>query len=134
MVSFTVMGPGYRSVFSVVRQLLDRRASRGRGPAEKVDETLQLRVVVSIADLTQRRVHPGIQVEQLGAAVSQRSDKNAASVGWIAIPGNPSVTLEAIENAGQGRGMDSHLQCELFRAERSTTVEEVEAVEIDVAE
>jgi hypothetical protein len=71
---------------------------------EEVGEQLEL-VVVAGAELVHRGVHTCIEAEQLGVAVAQRADDDGAAVAGVALAGDPAAAFEAVQDAGDGGGV-----------------------------
>src|SRR5215510_4401989 len=120
--------------FSHSPSVVGRVPAGGGCAAQKVGEHLKFAGGVSGADLVHRGVHPRVEAEELGVAVAERPDGHRAAVGRVAVTCHPAAAFEPVEDAGDGGRVQAGAPGERARADRAVTVDQVQAVEVDVVE
>jgi hypothetical protein len=105
--------------------------TRLRCAVEEVDDGGEFVIAVVGADPRERGVHSGVEADQLAAAVAEDPDADSASVGVVAVTGDPSTALEPVEDTRHGGWVQSGLACKGAGAERTFLVDDIEAEHID---
>src|ERR1700748_2812068 len=104
------------------------------GALHEVRDQLEFGVVVSGEELVHGATESGVQAQELGVAVPDRSHEYGAAVGWVSFADDPAAFLESVEDPGHRRGGGCGAVGERGWGERAVGVEDVEAVEVDVLE
>src|SRR5690349_8435113 len=103
------------------------------GAVQEAGQELEILVVVPGADLVHRGVHAGVdqvEAQDLRSAAAGRLDDDAAAVGGVAAAFDPAAAFEAVEDAGQGGGVEPGAAGQGARAERAVPGDEVKAFQV----
>jgi hypothetical protein len=116
----------------VVREFVGCASSGVCGPVEKVGEQFEFVLVVSRIDLVHPAVHSGVEAHEVRVTRAFGADKHGPAVGWVALAGHPAAAFEPVEDAGDRGGVETGPSREGAGAERAVTIDQVEAIEVDV--
>src|ERR1700745_2909567 len=103
------------------------------GAAQETGKELEILVFVPGADLVHRGVHAGVdqvEAQDLCSSAAGRLHDDAAAVGGVAAAFDPAAAFEAVEDAGQGGGVEPGAAGQGARAERGVPGGEIKALQV----
>jgi len=98
--------------------------------AEEVGDEVELVVGVVGAELVDGGVHAGVEAVELGVAVAAGVDGDGAAVAGVALAGDPAAAFEAVEDAGDGGGVEAGAAGQGAGGQGAVAVDELEAVQV----